>query len=342
MLSVEERATRYVSKMAPAIQGEGGSTQAQKVCFKLVQGYALEPNDAAKVFKTAYNHKCVPPFSDKEILRKCNDALKRTPRDGRGFLLASKNQSECQRSHGAPNTKLTAPKAKPELYVVKQRAPTRDECFAIAHSRNLPGPGVLVAATCNTLRVGELFGLDVYGIGDTNGPLVTVRRIDGKPFPACNGRYPVKSMTAVSGAGNFHRPHGYLNAPGIRGFALCEGAPDYLALWEQTVWESSMDPTKLHDINHVQFKLTSQPLMMLSATSRIEPGSSYVDNFRGMSVLIVPLQDKQGRDGANQWFNVIKPVAGKVSTLICDRVRNNTTDDFNDIFGLITERVLPA
>jgi hypothetical protein len=257
------------------------------------------------------------PFSDAGILRRC-------------------------RSYGAQSKPSWLTKPKRKLFVTNERKPTVKECMAIAKSRNLPGPGVVVAGVLGTLRVADFMGQKVYGIGDADGPLAGIRRIDGKPFYARNESDPVKSLSLVSGA-RYHRPYGYCYAPGIKGVALGEGVPDYLALCEAAVIESTIVPGHLKQsglADHARENLPWVPLMMLSATSKLEPGCSYVGDFRGLDVLLVPHTDGIGISKAKGWFNAVKGFAKSTSVFDCAKVRGQLGDDFNDVVNLISERIL--
>ena len=345
MSTVQERARSYIEKLPPAIAGQGGSTQAFKVSYLLVQGFGLEPGEAAAEFKAIYNLNCVPPFSDAEILRKCQDSLKCNPKEGRGFLLANKDRSW---SPSAKSRVVSKPiKTKSKLFVTDERAPSNKECRAIAKSRNLPGPGIYVAATLGMLRVGEMFGKDVYCVGDacnedgSGGSAAVVRRVDGEPFDPVNGSGPVKSLSLVSGS-DYHRPFGFCDLPGVKNLVVVEGAPDYLAAFEQIVWESSIDAFQIDDVNHILEKLNCLTLMMISATSKLDESSSYMAHFAGMDVCLVPHTDDIGMSKARGWFNAIKGFAKSTSVFDCSSISGELGSDFNDVFNSFTRKVLPS
>lgn len=71
----QHRAQRYLAKMPAAISGQGGhgKTYAAAVC--VVHGFGLEPQAAFDLLKTEYNPRCQPPWSDKELWHKVNDAV---------------------------------------------------------------------------------------------------------------------------------------------------------------------------------------------------------------------------------------------------------------------------
>jgi hypothetical protein len=71
-----ERARRYLEKCDPAISGQGGSPQTFKIACKLVRGFLLDPETAFELLWSVYNHRCVPPWSERELRHKIADAIK--------------------------------------------------------------------------------------------------------------------------------------------------------------------------------------------------------------------------------------------------------------------------
>jgi hypothetical protein len=337
MSTVQERARSYIEKLPPAIAGQGGSSQAFKVSYLLVQGFGLEPGDAAAEFRAVYNLKCIPPFSDAEILRKCQDALGKTPKDGRGFLLANNDRDRLPSTRSPSTPSQSKPKIK--LRVQNERMPSTREWRTISDSRGLNGPGVFLAARLGLLRVGELFGFDVYGIGDAGGPLAMVRRIDGEPFPAYKGRAEIKSMTLVSGD-EFHRPFGFFPGAPIQAIALCEGVPDWLALWDQVAYEyQSIDVFDTEDIESIKALIRCIPLVMPSTTSRIN--DDFIGEFKGMAVRVYVDNDEAGNNAAMKWARSIVGVARSVDQFDCSAYGNEVGRDFNDCFTMVLDGSLP-
>lgn len=83
-MHVLERARRYIARIPAAISGQGGHDQTFRVACVLVIGFDLSRDDALMLLGE-YNHGCEPPWSDKELEHKINDAIKQ-PGD-RGYLL---------------------------------------------------------------------------------------------------------------------------------------------------------------------------------------------------------------------------------------------------------------
>lgn len=72
--TVADRASAYVSKIPPAVSGQGGHNAAFHVACVLANGFMLDMQDAKAVFYE-YNARCVPPWSEKEIDHKIKSAL---------------------------------------------------------------------------------------------------------------------------------------------------------------------------------------------------------------------------------------------------------------------------
>jgi hypothetical protein len=81
-----DRVTRYLDTCEPAISGQRGHDTIYGVLCRVIHGFNLSPNQAweAAVY---YNRKCEPPWSEKELQHKVEDALKATPSEPPGHFL---------------------------------------------------------------------------------------------------------------------------------------------------------------------------------------------------------------------------------------------------------------
>jgi hypothetical protein len=73
-----ERAMRYLTSVPPAIAGQHGDIHTFRVCCRLTRGFALNDDQALHVL-SEWNKRCVPPWSEKELL----DKIRRAARYGR-------------------------------------------------------------------------------------------------------------------------------------------------------------------------------------------------------------------------------------------------------------------
>ncbi|GAA4443307.1 bifunctional DNA primase/polymerase [Novipirellula rosea] len=71
---IEARAIAYLNAMPPAIGGSGGHSQTFAAATALVHGFSIGPDAALAILTKHYNPRCVPPWSDKELAHKINQA----------------------------------------------------------------------------------------------------------------------------------------------------------------------------------------------------------------------------------------------------------------------------
>ncbi len=71
---VESRAIAYLNAMPPAIAGSGGHSQTYAAATALVHGFGLDPAVSLANLTNHYNPRCNPPWSDKELQHKVNQA----------------------------------------------------------------------------------------------------------------------------------------------------------------------------------------------------------------------------------------------------------------------------
>tara|TARA_R110000782_G_scaffold30348_6_gene75527 strand:+ start:27064 stop:29274 length:2211 start_codon:yes stop_codon:yes gene_type:complete len=86
---VERRAAAYLDAMPPAISGQGGHGRAYAAATALVHGFELEPETALRMLLERYNPRCEPPWSEKELRHKVDDAASKPHERPRGWLLES-------------------------------------------------------------------------------------------------------------------------------------------------------------------------------------------------------------------------------------------------------------
>ena len=93
---LEERLSRarlYLEKSDEAISGQGGHNQTLKVCDKVVVGLAVPVEEALALLAEVYNPRCAPPWEEKELRRKCEEAIK-TTRKPMGYLLSEPRRND--------------------------------------------------------------------------------------------------------------------------------------------------------------------------------------------------------------------------------------------------------
>jgi len=88
---VQKRARAYIAKLPAAIEGQGGDKQTFAAACHMVIGFGLSPADALPLLRE-YNQRCMPPWTEAELVRKLQEADKRP--GPRGTLVHSSGQSE--------------------------------------------------------------------------------------------------------------------------------------------------------------------------------------------------------------------------------------------------------
>ena len=81
-----DRARRYFAKCPPAVSGQGGHNATYHVAAVLVHGFALGEADALTLLKE-FNQRCLPPWSEGELLHKITSAANAVHSFPRGYLL---------------------------------------------------------------------------------------------------------------------------------------------------------------------------------------------------------------------------------------------------------------
>lgn len=80
-----ERARRYLAALPPAIAGSHGDLHTFRVCCRLVRGFALDDDEALMLLQQ-WNSRCLPPWTDRELVQKVASA-RRYGREPIGGLL---------------------------------------------------------------------------------------------------------------------------------------------------------------------------------------------------------------------------------------------------------------
>ncbi|GAB4549488.1 MAG: hypothetical protein Tsb0013_10760 [Phycisphaerales bacterium] len=109
---VERRAAAYLDAMPPAISGQGGHGRTYAAATALVHGFELEPEAALRMLLERYNPRCEPPWSEKELRHKVEDAASKPHDRPRGWLLES--ESITQAAPGVDISALIASEVPPQ------------------------------------------------------------------------------------------------------------------------------------------------------------------------------------------------------------------------------------
>ena len=101
-LTDKERAARYVAKIAGAVSGQGGHDFTYHVAATVWNGFALSERDTLDVM-LEWNGRCVPPWTEAELVHKVNSVANGQHRDLRGYLLGEGDRGQGKfRPHPGP------------------------------------------------------------------------------------------------------------------------------------------------------------------------------------------------------------------------------------------------
>jgi len=90
----ERRAAAYLDAMPSAVSGQGGHGRTYAAATALVHGFELDPEAALRMLLERYNPRCVPPWSEKELRHKVEDAASKPHDRPRGWLLRTDSHHE--------------------------------------------------------------------------------------------------------------------------------------------------------------------------------------------------------------------------------------------------------
>lgn len=86
------RASAYLARMDSAIQGSNGSLALWQAALVMVRGFSLVPSQALALLESEYNPRCVPPWTQRELIHKVSHASKANRmKHPDGWLLNSGN-----------------------------------------------------------------------------------------------------------------------------------------------------------------------------------------------------------------------------------------------------------
>jgi len=91
-----ERARRYLAKMDASVSGSRGHDTAFRAACAMVAGFALDADTALGLLIEEWNGRCTPPWTERELRHKCEDAAKKAV--DVGFLL------DAPKRNGSPVT----------------------------------------------------------------------------------------------------------------------------------------------------------------------------------------------------------------------------------------------
>ena len=124
MITVQDRARRYVEKMDAAVAGSNGHDATFSVACVLVHGFDLSESDAYSILANDYNPRCSPPWNDKELRHKIQSASNANHQGERGYLLKGSNSPSVS-NHTNPQASAKPAAAVPKKQDIDQKLRAR-------------------------------------------------------------------------------------------------------------------------------------------------------------------------------------------------------------------------
>jgi putative DNA primase/helicase len=104
---LERRAAAYLDRIPAAIAGHGGHGQTYAAATALVHGFGIEPAVAFALLRHQYNPRCQPPWTDRELMHKVDDAASKPHDRPFGYLR------DADRPPDSPSAEAPRAKASP-------------------------------------------------------------------------------------------------------------------------------------------------------------------------------------------------------------------------------------
>ncbi|MFN7137760.1 MAG: hypothetical protein ACK4UN_00310 [Limisphaerales bacterium] len=163
------------------------------------------------------------------------------------------------------------------------RAGTDSQLAELSKQRGISCDALELASERGFLVFGVWRGLECYGITDSSGIVLELRRVDGQLFPGIGELQPRKSHAVKNSRKSW--PVGILESSSSESVVITEGIPDFLAAHQIMLVEGSVDRVA--------------PVAFLSACCNID--KQVIQRFVGKHVRIIPHIDQAGLKGAEKW-----------------------------------------
>ena len=127
---LERRALAYLSAMPPAITGKGGHSATYAAATALVHGFCIPPDQALHMLLERYNPRCEPPWTEKELRHKVEDAAKK-PHDMPLGCLRDQHGDAEQGVDLSALLKSAAPREEESAATIADPGPLPDELLRV-------------------------------------------------------------------------------------------------------------------------------------------------------------------------------------------------------------------
>ena len=151
--AVERRALAYLEEMPPAISGQGGHSATYAAATTLVHGFGIPTDRALQMLLEHYNPHCQPPWTEKELRHKVEDAASKPHDRPFGWLRDQEQSNEREKvdlsrlterlkqgkrqPESVPSESLPSPDAGPDNAETQPDITPYDRCLKAMRRMNL-------------------------------------------------------------------------------------------------------------------------------------------------------------------------------------------------------------
>jgi len=329
-----EQARRYVSQCEPSVSGHGGHCQLFKVTCRLVVKCKLSVLESWTIL-AEFNARCKPPWSKAELVHKIVDAYKLVEVFyHEADLLVELPSENCTTI--IASDKFVSPTAQfaPVRGSKPQRAGfgpgTESQLQLLATLRGIRLAGLRWARDRGVLVFGYFGGCPVFGVTDSTGAILEVRRLDGSMFPAV-GHLAERKSHAVRGSSKRH-PVGIHESRDFSHIIVTEGIPDFLAAHDLI----------LRELGHAHVIPPCAPVALLTANVAIAEETLPIFNGKRVRIFYHDDANGAGWKGALRWQQQIV----NAGALSCDFFHFNRISsivkDLNDYLVALNKGLIPS
>ena len=322
-MTQQERAARYLSKVPPAVAGQGGHATTFSAACRLVE-FGLD-EAAAWELLCEWNTRCLPPWSEGDLRHKLADAFHRT-KPKKDFGVTHRATITPAATHVAPGIRPPGPVTRPPLPSPPRRPlrlpmlirGTAQHLSTLGQLRGLSLDGVRLASDRGLLRFADYRGHLAWFILDQSKRIAQGRRLDGQPWAVA-----VKAWTLPGSHAQW--PVGIAEAARCRVVALCEGGPDLLAA--------------CHFIQAQVRQADTAVVTMLAGSAYIH--SDALPLFAGKRVRIFGHTDKAGNKTVQRWTEQLQTVRADVDAFSLDGINQadgQPVKDLNELARLSADQ----
>lgn len=309
MLPIEELAWRYISKMPPSIQGQGGSAAAFRVACVLVRGYSLPDDIALRLFQRWNESFAQPVWSDAELLHKLKDAREKGQMQF-GHLLRDDDDTPRKQCYTPPAPRPVTPERDRAAERAKhQFSPIADDdeqgIVDLRHvTRGMTHLFKNKSLLHNTIQDGHRCWCLV------EGTFAQARRYDGGMLQTARG--PSKAKTLWGSEGYFfgktflRTDHPVLMVEGVVGL---------------------LEAASVIDLANAPWL----PFAAVSAGSSFLKDPQTLDLFRGRRVRILPDMGEAGMSAAARWLAELESVGAHVDVVGIPEANNDLATILADL-----------